>query len=324
MNDTGTNNNIVRVLEWLDKSTCNFLAVATMRKELEARGFVELSEKDAWHVEKGGKYYVVKNGSAIFPFVVGQEPLPERGFRIVSAHSDSPCFKIKPHSEIYGDGGVVKLNVEKYGGCIMSTWFDRPLSISGRVNIRCGGWNKIEERLVDMRRPVATIPNLAIHFNRQVNDGVKLSVQKDMLPIVGYYSDEEIKRQKENGGLVLMAVADELGVKPEDIVGYELCLYPAERAQVIVMNQLTGPDRISSRRVSTTCRWPMPVWRLCSTCATRPAAQRACWPYSTTRRPARVPSRVRLLPYCTTYWSAWPCRWITDARISSAPCRAAS
>lgn len=243
MNDTGTNNNIVRVLEWLDKSTCNFLAVATMRKELEARGFVELSEKDAWHVEKGGKYYVVKNGSAIFPFVVGQEPLPERGFRIVSAHSDSPCFKIKPHSEIYGDGGVVKLNVEKYGGCIMSTWFDRPLSISGRVNIRCGGWNKIEERLVDMRRPVATIPNLAIHFNRQVNDGVKLSVQKDMLPIVGYYSDEEIKRQKENGGLVLMAVADELGVKPEDIVGYELCLYPAERAQVIGMNQLTGPDR---------------------------------------------------------------------------------
>ena len=227
---------INRLLKNLDASTCNFLAVKTICLELEATGFTPLRQEDAWDILPGGKHYVVRNDSAVFAFVVGSGHPADHGFRIISAHSDSPCFKIKPNAEIYGDGGVVSLNVEKYGGVILYTWFDRPLSISGRV--MTAGKNALhpETHLVDLRRPVATIPHLAIHFNRGVNEGNPLSVQKDMKPVMGYYSADEIADFKSKGGLVKVLVAAELGIKPEDILDYELCLYPAEPAS------LTGAD----------------------------------------------------------------------------------
>lgn len=224
---------ITTLLERLNSSTCNFMAVETIKRALEAKGFEELCAGAAWNLKPGDKRYVVKNGSAIFAFVVGNGDAAEEGFRIISAHSDSPCFKIKPNAEIYGDGGVVTLNVEKYGGGIMYTWFDRPLSISGRVALRTDNPLRPDIRVVDLRRPVATIPHLAIHFNRQVNDGNKLSVQKDMKPVLGYFSPEEISNQKERGGLVKMIVAAALGIDPSDILDYELCLYPLEKAEVI-------------------------------------------------------------------------------------------
>lgn len=221
------------LLDWLDKSTCNFTAVRCMREELDKSGFKRLDERDEWHLERGGKYYMTKNGSALFAFIIGDGDMAEAGFRIISAHSDSPCFKIKPNCEIYGDGGVVKLNVEKYGGGIMYTWFDRPLSISGRVAVRGIDWEHPREYVVDLHQPVATIPHLAIHFNRQVNEGNHLSVQKDMLPVMGFFGDEEIAEQKRHGGLVRMLVAKQLGISPEDIIDYELALYPAERARIV-------------------------------------------------------------------------------------------
>lgn len=227
---------INRLLKNLDASTCNFQAVKTICLELEAAGFTPLRQEDAWDILPGGKHYVVRNDSAVFAFVVGSGHPADHGFRIISAHSDSPCFKIKPNAEIYGDGGVLSLNVEKYGGVILYTWFDRPLSISGRV--MTAGKNALhpETHLVDLRRPVATIPHLAIHFNRGVNEGNPLSVQKDMKPVMGYYSADEIADFKSKGGLVKVLVAAELGIKPEDILDYELCLYPAEPAS------LTGAD----------------------------------------------------------------------------------
>ncbi len=223
---------IDRLLERLDESTCNFLAVARIKRELEEAGFRQLSGEDEWKLEPCGRYYTIKNDSAIFAFVAGTKAPSESGLRMIAAHSDSPCFKIKPNPEICGDGGVVSLNVEKYGGGIMYTWFDRPLSVSGRVMI--AGENPLvpETRLVDLRRPVATIPHLAIHFNRSVNEGNPLSVQNDMKPVVGYFSDEEIKKCMERGGIVKCLVADHLGVDPEEILGYELCLYPAEKSGV--------------------------------------------------------------------------------------------
>lgn len=184
---------IEKLLKWLDRSTCNFLAVDTIKRELLKSGFTELHEYDAWRVVNGGKYFVIKNDSAIFAFVVGSKPMSEGGVRIISAHSDSPCFKLKPDCEIKGDGGVIKLNVEKYGGGIMYTWFDRPLSISGRVIIKGEDPFTPESRLVDFESPVATIPHLAIHFNRNVNEGNPLSVQKDMLPVIGYFSEDRIE-----------------------------------------------------------------------------------------------------------------------------------
>ena len=166
---------IQRLIEWLDESTCNFLAVKTICRELDAAGFLRLDARDSWRIEKGGKYYLTKNDSAVFAFIVGTASPAEHGFRIITSHSDSPCFKIKPNAEIYGEGGVVSLNVEKYGGGILYTWFDRPLSISGRVMTKGADPFHPVTTLVDLKKPVCTIPHLAIHFNREVNEGNKLS-----------------------------------------------------------------------------------------------------------------------------------------------------
>lgn len=213
-------------MRWLDASTCNFLAVKTICEELDNAGFHRLDARDGWQIEKNGKYYVVKNDSAVFAFIAGTGCPAEAGFRIISSHSDSPCFKIKPNAEIYGEGGVVSLNVEKYGGGILYTWFDRPLSISGRVMIK--GVDALHPRtlIVDLQSPICTIPHLAIHFNREVNEGNKLSVQKDMKPVIGCFSEEEIAGFKKHGGVVKCLVAENLGIASEDILDYELCLYP--------------------------------------------------------------------------------------------------
>lgn len=226
---------IERLLKRLDRSTCNFLAVDTIVNELEAAGFRSLRQKDKWQISRGGKYYIKKNDSAVFALIAGEGPVSDNGFHIISAHSDSPCFKIKPNAEIYGEGGVVSLNVEKYGGGILYTWFDRPLSISGRVMLKGKDALHPETRLVDLKRPVAVIPHLAIHFNRAVNEGNPLSVQKDMKPVIGYFSREEIAGFKSNGGVVKALVASELGISPTDIIDYELCLYPLEKASLVGM-----------------------------------------------------------------------------------------
>lgn len=228
---------IKRLLKWLDESTCNFMAVAVMERELKAAGFAELRQEDRWDIRRGGKYYLKKNDSAIFAFQIGEGDMSRNGFRIISAHSDSPCFKIKPNAEIYGDGGVVALNVEKYGGGILYTWFDRPLSISGRVMVK--GEDPLNPRtvLVDIKRPVAVIPHLAIHFNRGVNEGNPLSVQKDMKPVLGYFPEEKIEAFKKEGGVVKCIVASHLGLSPKDILEYELSLYPAERSGLVGVSE---------------------------------------------------------------------------------------
>ena len=156
-----TDNTVIEdLLGLMDYSTCNFMAVDAVRRELADKGFIELHEADKWEIKPQGKYYVVKNGSAIFAFVAGTVPAREAGFRIIAAHTD-----------IFGDGGVVSLNVEKYGGGIMYTWFDRPLSVSGRVMLRGASPLEPMEVLVNFDFPLATIPHLAIHFNRAVRAG---------------------------------------------------------------------------------------------------------------------------------------------------------
>lgn len=227
---------IQRLMKWMDESTCNFMAAQTISKELDKAGFIQLDPRDEWEIECDGKYYMVKNNSAVFAFVVGSDAPGYAGFRIISSHSDSPCFKIKPNCEIYGEGGVVSLNVEKYGGGIMYTWFDRPLSISGRVMTQGEDALHPVMTTVDLKRPVCTIPHLAIHFNREVNEGNKLSVQKDMKPVVGYFPAEQIEEYKKRGGVVKCLVAENLGIQPEEIIDYELCLYPLEKAQLIGAN----------------------------------------------------------------------------------------
>ena len=218
---------IDRLLKWLDKSTCNFLAAQTIVDELRSKGFKELKQNEEWRIKPGEKYYMMKNRSAVFAFTTGKGISSLRnGSLLVAAHSDSPCLRLKPNPEIYGDGGVVSLNVEKYGGGILYTWFDRPLSMSGRITIKSENSLNPEELIFDLKRPVAVIPHLAIHFNRGVNDGNPISVQKDMKPVIGYFDNETIKKAKEDRGIILETIAKECNVEASDILDYEVSLYP--------------------------------------------------------------------------------------------------
>ncbi len=265
---------IQRLLNHLDNSSCNFLAVETIKKVLDEKGFQRLNPALHWEIRPGGKYYVTKNDTAVMAFIAGQDNPALAGFRIISAHSDSPCFKIKPNAEIYGDGGVVKLNVEKYGGGILYTWFDRPLSISGRVMTAGEDALHPVTHILDLKRPVAFIPHLAIHFNRAVNEGNPLSVQKDMLPVVGYFSDEEIDNQKANGGIIKMILAEHLGIATDDILEYELCLYPFEKAALAgVRNEYFQSARIDDLSMAFAALEAITDEKVMSTAGTTPATR---------------------------------------------------
>ena len=215
------------LINFLDKSVVNFWAVDTVKAALEADGFSYLDPKEPWTIVRGGKYYTTQNGSAIFAFKVGNGPCGS-GFRIISAHSDSPGFRVKPNCEMVSDGRMLKLNTEVYGGPIFYTWFDRPLSLAGRVILR--GENPMQPctRLVRFDKPMLTIPHLAIHFNRNVNDGNHLSAQKDMLPVVGRLPEGE-----EAKGWLTRLIASELGVDAAEILGYDISLYDTTGAEVL-------------------------------------------------------------------------------------------
>lgn len=209
--------------DFMNASPVNFFAVETIKKCLTEAGYKEWKAGEPCpEVKSGDKLFSTKNGSAIFAFHMGRKTLAEGGMRIISAHSDSPCFRVKPNAEIKCEGGLVKLNTELYGGAIMSTWMDRPLSLAGRVVLAGECMTEPVVRLLRINRPILTIPNLAIHFNRQVNDGVALSKQKDMLPVLTTVSGE---RGEVNGSILKTLVAEELGVKAEDILDFDLYLY---------------------------------------------------------------------------------------------------
>lgn len=215
---------------FLDRSVVNFWAVATIKSILDKAGFTNLDPRQKWNIESGHGYYVTQNDSAIFAFIPGSKgsagnPLP---FRIISAHSDSPGFRVKPNAEMLSDGRMLKLNTEVYGGPILYTWFDRPLSLAGRVILRGKDAFHPVTRLVRFDRPLLTIPHLAIHYNRQVNDGNPLSRQKDMLPVVGRLPED----QQPEGWLTRL-VARELDVAPEDILDFDLSLYDTTPAMTV-------------------------------------------------------------------------------------------
>ena len=230
----------MNILQFLDKSPVNFLAVRTISHELEAAGFERIDPTQPLpQLKAGGQYYVTKNDSSIYAFRIGTKTLAEAGFRMICAHCDSPTFRIKPKAEIHCEGDLVKLNTEVYGGPIMSTWMDRPLSLAGRVILR--GDDALHPRtcLLHIEKPLLVIPNLAIHFNRQVNDGVKLSKQKDMLPILG------IIKEKLEGGLLINMISRALNVAKTDILDFDLYLYDCTPACLVGLNE----EFISSGRL---------------------------------------------------------------------------
>lgn len=223
---------IQKLLNFLDASPVNYLAVANMEEQLACAGFRKLDAKDAMPAMKArDQFYVTKNDSSIYAFRIGNKPLAEAGFKIICAHCDSPTFRIKPNPEMLKEGGIVQLNTEVYGGAILSTWFDRPLSIAGRVIIKSSDPLNPATRLLCVKRPLLQIPNLAIHFNRQVNDGVKLSKQKDMIPVIAIVNNA---LEKEN--LLLKLISQELNVDPTEILDFDLYLYDTTPACTFGLN----------------------------------------------------------------------------------------
>ena len=215
-----------RLLDFLNASPVNFLAARNIADFLEKAGYRRFDARmPLGEIEAGDKLFVTKNDSSVYAFHIGRKPLADAGFRMICAHCDSPTFRIKPNAEITCEGGIVKLNTEVYGGPIMSTWFDRPLTIAGRVVVRGKDALSPETLLLHVRRPLLQISNLAIHFNRQVNDGVKLSKQNDMLPILGVVSEE-----LERGNLLLDVICSELNIKPENILDFDVYLADATPA----------------------------------------------------------------------------------------------
>lgn len=211
----------MNLIDFLNASPVNYLAVATLEEQLQATGFHKIDPtKTIPEVRAGDKFYVTKNDSSLYAFRIGSKHLGESGIRLICAHCDSPTFRIKPNPEIRMEKGFVKLNTELYGGAIMSTWFDRPLSLAGRVMLRTSDPLHPQTRLLHIQEPILIIPNLAIHFNRQVNDGVKLSKQKDMLPILGIIDDE-----LSANNLLLNLIASKLDVEADDILDFDLYLY---------------------------------------------------------------------------------------------------
>ena len=200
------------LLNFIKNSPSCYHAIDNMKHILDKNGFCEVVEGKNWTIKEGGKYYVIRNNSSLIAFKIPNKDF--KGFNIVSSHSDSPTFKIKENREIEVDKKMVKLNVEKYGGMIFSTWFDRPLSIAGKIVVREG--NKFVSKLVNIDRDLVIIPNLAIHFNRNINDGYKYNAQNDMLPLFG---DINAK------GRLMSLVAQNAGVCEEDILGSDLFLY---------------------------------------------------------------------------------------------------
>ena len=225
------NTYIESLLKFMDSSVCNFLAVDTIKKVLVANGFVEKRLEDAFTCQAGEKFFVTKNDSAIFAVTVGSKPVSETGFKIISAHSDSPCFRIKPNPEMVSGDGLVRLNTEVYGGPILYTWFDRPLSLAGRVILKGKSALHPVTRLLKIDNPILVIPHLAIHFSRSVNEGNPLSKQKDMLPIL-----TRISSSLEANNLLINYVAKSLDVSVADILDFDLFVYDTEKACVVGLN----------------------------------------------------------------------------------------
>lgn len=239
---------IKRLLSFLDASPVNFLAVKNIADTLAANGFRRINPAlPLGEVKSGDRFFVTKNDSSIYAFRIGNKPIADAGFHMICAHCDSPTFRIKPNAEMLTEGGIVKLNTEVYGGPIMSTWFDRPLTLAGRVIVRGEDVMQPETLLLHIKRPLLQISNLAIHFNRQVNDGVALSKQKDVLPLLG-----QITNQLETGNLLMNVILEELNSTTadcqfcaKDVLDFDLYLADATPACTFgVHNEFISSGRL--------------------------------------------------------------------------------
>lgn len=220
---------------WLDRGVSPYHTVAVAAEYLQEHGFFALRAEAPFELARGGRYYV-QSGTFLAAFTLGQQ---SDRFRIAAAHTDWPCMRVKPDPEQVA-GGCCKLSVEPYGGAILNSWLDRPLSLAGVVMVRTEQPMQPEARLICWDEPLLTIPNLAIHMNREVNKGVPTKANVDMLPLCATVADGWSR-----DGYLVEKIAEKLAVRPEDVLSFELNVYCAEKAQRVGFAQ----DFISSPRL---------------------------------------------------------------------------
>lgn len=222
------------LIHFIESSPSCFHAVKFTEDLLLKDHFTQLQENEKWQIQRGGRYFVARNGSALIAFTVPEQSFS--GMRIIAGHSDSPSFKIKENPELETEKHYIRLNVEGYGGMLCAPWFDRPLSVAGRVIIKNKETGKFESRLVNIDRDLVMIPSLAIHMNREANKGYSYNIQKDMLPLYGGISAK---------GTFLKITADAAGVKENEILGHDLFLYNRQKGCIWGASQ----EYISSPRL---------------------------------------------------------------------------
>ena len=219
------------VIEFIDESPSTYHVVKNCSDILDENGFERIMPREKWEIKKGGKYFFKKSSSTIIAFTIGENFDVKKGFKIFGSHTDSPCFRIKPNPEMVTEN-IVRLNTEVYGGPILSTWFDRPLSIAGRVIVKGEAPFFPKTVKIKIDEPLLTIPNLAIHQNREVNNGVKIDKQNDVLPVISL-----INKNFEKKGYLERVILEKTGIKKEDIIDFDLYLYATEKGCLLGANE---------------------------------------------------------------------------------------
>ena len=221
-------NEVQKLFEYVSAGTSAFHVIDHSKKVLSEAGFTELKLKETWNLERGGRYFCVPFDTTLYAFTIGENCDLSNGIHIGGAHTDFPGIKIKPNPEIFAHGHM-QLNTEVYGGPILNTFFDRPLSLAGKVVTRGERYDKPVSHLVDFKDPILYLPNLAIHMNREVNDkGVGIDNQRHLLPMLGML-DEVLNKDTKFVDLL----AKKLGVDAKDILDYDLCIYNPEQPKLV-------------------------------------------------------------------------------------------
>ncbi len=237
---------VQQLFEYLKAGTSAFHVIEHSKKVLTEAGFQEVKLKETWNLERGGRYFCVPFDTTLYAFTIGEDCDLSNGIHIGGAHTDFPTIKIKPNPEIFSHGHM-QLNTELYGGPILSTFFDRPLSLSGKVVTRGESYDKPVSHLLDFKDPVLYLPNLAVHMNREVNEkGAPIDNQKHLLPLLGMLDDTLNKDTK-----FVDLLADKLGVDAKDILDYDLCIYNLNQPELVGIKE----DFISAPRLDdiTSC-----------------------------------------------------------------------
>jgi aspartyl aminopeptidase len=231
------------LLQFLAESPTPFHATQSLARRLRAAGFTQLQESEAWNMAVSGRYFVTRNDSSIIAFIYGSDPLTDTGIRMLGAHTDSPCLKLKPRPEL-NRRGYYQLGVEVYGGALLAPWYDRDLSLAGRVSYRSAD-DSVASILIDFKQPIAVVPSLAIHLDREANNSRSINAQKDIVPVLLQLEAEDTPApdfrqillkhiQKQHPGLVIAEVLD-----------YELSFYDTQPPALVGLEQ----DFIASARL---------------------------------------------------------------------------